>query len=84
MESTSKNILILSPQSFDWPASKRHYAIAWARSGAKVYFVEPLQRKKFLCEIVPADKHEDLQIIRVTSPIPKRVRLLSHPFCVAL
>ena len=46
-------------------------------AGQRSTLWNPLQRgKKFRCEIVPADKHENLQIIRVTSPIPKRVRLL--------
>ena len=77
MESTSKTILLLSPQPFDWPVSKRHYAIAFSDSGNVVYFLEPPSvGPVFSCELEPSREFNNLYVVRVTLPLPKRLRFL--------
>lgn len=77
MGDNSKTILLLSPQPFDWPVSKRHYALAFCESGNVVYFLEPPSvGLVFSCKLQPSREVKNLYIVRVTLPLPKRLRFL--------
>ena len=77
MQDNMKTILIISPQTFDWPVSKRHYATAMAEMGHQVYFLEPLRYGSVpSITIKPSSAWSSLFIVNVTIPLPGRFKFL--------
>lgn len=72
---SQKSVLIVSPQTFEWRASKRYYAEAFASLGFDVYFLEPLSFGYSLSiEITEVEAHPNIKRVALNVPLPDFIR----------